>query len=71
MKFCNRCGEEISTKDGENFCQACEEAMDSVRSQRTDAARRRAVMIRKAREEALRSCGLVKVRGAMGGTYWE
>ncbi|MDQ1291959.1 MAG: hypothetical protein QG615_1769 [Nitrospirota bacterium] len=26
---------------------------------------------RKARDEAYRSCGLVKVRGALGGTYWE
>ena len=26
---------------------------------------------RKAREEAYRSCGLVKVKGALGGTYWE
>jgi len=26
---------------------------------------------RKAREEAYKSCGLVKVKGALGGTYWE
>ena len=26
---------------------------------------------RKARDEAYRDCGLVKVRGALGGTYWE
>lgn len=26
---------------------------------------------RRAREDAYRSCGLVKVRGALGGTYWE
>lgn len=26
---------------------------------------------RKARNEAYRSCGLIKVRGALGGTYWE
>lgn len=26
---------------------------------------------RKEREGALRDCGLIKVRGAMGGTYWE
>jgi hypothetical protein len=32
-------------------------------------ARRRA--LRRAREDVLRSLGLVKVRGALGGTYWE
>lgn len=26
---------------------------------------------RKAREQAYRSCGLVKVKGTLGGTYWE
>lgn len=26
---------------------------------------------RKARESAYKSCGLIKVRGALGGTYWE
>ena len=31
----------------------------------------RARETRKAREDAYRSCGLVKVRGALGGTYWE
>lgn len=26
---------------------------------------------RQEREQALRDCGLVKARGALGGTYWE
>jgi hypothetical protein len=26
---------------------------------------------RKARDQVMRDCGLVKVRGALGGTYWE
>ena len=26
---------------------------------------------RSARDEAYRSCGLTKVKGALGGTYWE
>lgn len=26
---------------------------------------------RKARDDAYRSCGMVKVRGALGGTYYE
>lgn len=41
---------------------------DACKRQTRNAKARRA---RKAREAALRSCGLVKVRGALGGTYWE
>ena len=26
---------------------------------------------RKSREQAYKDCGLVKVKGALGGTYWE
>jgi hypothetical protein len=26
---------------------------------------------RRAREQAYRDCGMVKVRGALGGVYWE
>lgn len=66
MKVCEICGEEISTRDGENRCQQCEEA-DSKKEIRK--ARRRTN--RAAREDAMRSLGLVKVRGALGGTYWE
>ena len=63
MKFCERCGDEIDgTKDGENRCERCE---GKLRTSRKAAANRRA------RESVLRSCGLVKVRGALGGTYWE
>ena len=32
---------------------------------------RKARRARHTRESALRDCGLVKVRGALGGTYWE
>lgn len=32
---------------------------------------KRASINRTAREEAYRSCGLIKVKGALGGTYWE
>ena len=34
-------------------------------------ARIRANANRKAREQVMRDCGLVKVRGALGGIYWE
>jgi hypothetical protein len=66
MKFCEVCGEEIGTKDGENRCQHCEDIEDDG-----TAKKARAKANRKEREAALRLCGLVKVRGALGGTYWE
>lgn len=65
MKVCGNCGEEISTKDGANECATCEDAPKKARQ------RRRASLQRRERDAALRSLGLRKVRGAMGGTYWE
>jgi uncharacterized Zn finger protein (UPF0148 family) len=62
MKTCEVCGEEICTRDGENRCPDC--GLKSRASRKRKAARLE-------REELLRSFGLVKVRGAMGGTYWE
>lgn len=62
MKVCSRCGEEISTKDGDNLCSACELA---------EGRKIKRSLSRKQREAILRDCGLVKVRGALGGTYWE
>jgi len=35
------------------------------------AARARANQRRKDREDAYKACGLVKVKGSLGGTYWE
>ena len=66
MKFCEVCAEEISTKDGENRCQGCDET-EAV-SKTTKARRAKA---RRERESLMADCGLVKVRGALGGTYWE
>lgn len=66
MKVCEICGEEIATRDGENRCQACEE-----HEEKKAAVRKRSNANRRARGAAMRSLGLVKVRGAMGGTYWE
>jgi len=67
MKFCDICGNEINTRDGENTCRSCEDLADRKKGrtlQRRAAARR-------IREGFLRNCGLVKVRGALGGVYWE
>lgn len=61
MKVCEKCGVEIDGGDGENFCRDCEDGRKK--------ARRRAQ--RREREAVMRSLGLVKVKGALGGTYWE
>lgn len=73
MKFCERCGEEIATKDGENLCPQCDEVigLGIPQLERADARRRRVRFNRRQRESMLKSLGLVKVRGALGGTYWE
>lgn len=63
MKVCRVCGNEYESRDGDNTCPSCENA--------PRAKQARARQNRKAREAAYESCGLVKVRGAMGGTYWE
>ncbi len=67
MKVCNLCGEDIDgTKDGQNTCDGCEARQDAGKQKRA-----RATIARRARNEAIKSLGLVKVRGALGGTYWE
>lgn len=47
----------------------------SERDTQADAKRKarnaRARANRRAHDDAMRSCGLVKVRGALGGAYWE
>ena len=63
MKFCNVCGCEIATRDGDNTCRSCEDAGAKKKA--------KAKRARLERGAALRSGGLVKVRGAMGGIYWE
>lgn len=60
MKICRKCGQEIVTVDGENTCRDCKEKAKKAR-----AARQRA------NDDALHSLGLTKVKGAMGGVYWE
>jgi len=70
MKFCAHCGDLISTPDGDNRWRTCEEAAEKRRAARRKA-RAKANAQRREREAALRDCGLVKVRGALGGVYWE
>ena len=66
MKVCEICGKEIWSNDGDNRCQQCDE-LESVKAEKR--ASRNAS--RKTRESIMRSMGLVKVRGALGGVYWE
>ena len=63
MKACEKCGVEIFTKDGENKCDACE----AGRKRRNARARKQ----RAGLADAMRSIGATKVRGNLGGTYWE
>jgi uncharacterized Zn finger protein (UPF0148 family) len=60
MKVCEKCGEEIYTKDGDNRCQKCDEGK-----------KKKAKRSRKAVDDVMRELGLVKVRGALGGVYYE
>ena len=62
MKVCEICGVEIYTRDGDNRCtkERCQNAPEKKRKRRPSQ-----------RDEILQSLGLVKVKGALGGTYWE
>jgi len=59
MKVCETCGDRIDTRDGYNKCASCED----------DHRPHKAIACMK--DDVMRSLGLVKVRGAMGGVYWE
>lgn len=60
MKVCEKCGDEIFTKDGENRCKDCEKKK-----------RKKSTLTSKQRDDIMTSLGLTKVRGAMGGVYYE
>ena len=65
MKVCEICGSErVGARDTEKMCAACIQIGASKAA--VTYAR-----VKIEREDALRSCGLVKVRGILGGTYWE
>lgn len=64
MKVCEVCGVEIDTRDGENRCSDC--ASDRPRKTKKQRRANRRLM-----DDAMDSLGLVKVRGAMGGVYYE
>jgi len=65
MKMCQECGDEIDGLDGDNLCRECDDAA-------ADGKRRaRARQMRKERHDILTSLGLTRVRGALGGVYYE
>ena len=66
MKVCENCGREINTKDGENTCSQCDTVLSPQNPRRS--CRQRA---KKERESVYELLGLTKVKGAMGGVYWE
>jgi hypothetical protein len=60
MKVCECCATEISTKDGDNRCVGCEDKpKPKARKQRAKT------------DDLMASLGLTKVRGALGGVYYE
>ena len=59
---CNKCQSYVRL--GESFGNAQGYAATTKKLHRQS-------MYRAEREQALRSLGLIKVRGALGGTYWE
>jgi len=63
-----------SPLDGANLCHECGSHWTEEREaeyQRIRAKREKANARRRARNQALRDLGLVRVRGALGGVYWE
>ena len=68
MKVCEICGDEIATRDGDNICQDCDERQERGYQRLLQKQRRENNRLR---DQVMRSLGLVKVRGACGGVYWE
>ena len=71
MKVCRICGNELNTPDGVNLCDQCGtdvEFSHELKHKKALARRRQAA---REKAEIMESLGLKKVRGALGGTYWE
>ena len=62
MKVCNKCHDEFHGRDGNNTCDDCER-----RTKRNKAVK----LCRAEVKAAYESCGLMMVRGALGGVYYE
>lgn len=66
MKVCNKCGIEIDGLDGDNLCPDCDGDLIPPSPKKKTRS-----LSRKDREEVYRDLGLVKVKGQLGGQYWE
>jgi hypothetical protein len=68
---CETCGKEIEREKYERAvalgktCRFCYNCLSH------HVERRKRSMARRNRDQAMRDLGLVKVKGALGGTYWE
>jgi len=68
------CGRDTTRKyaDAHNgFCKICVTGKKSAFDAAADKAKRRKAALRRGRDQVMKGLGLVKVRGALGGTYWE
>ncbi len=72
MKVCEICENEIQTRDGDNRCPSCDHTDTGApaRGDTRDKKKKRREAAR-ARREVMESLGLVRVRGALGGVYYE
>lgn len=54
------------------YCKVCHKEIGYGGHVRGDLCTKcKAKETRRAKEQAYKDCGLVKVKGALGGTYWE
>lgn len=70
MKVCEKCEREIDGRDGDNLCELCEkdESMAQTAKQRRNAKARAR---RNAMRDAMDNICMTRVRGALGGVYYE
>jgi hypothetical protein len=54
-----------------NQCHSAETDKPMTSEEKRIACRKRANKARRERNQVMRDLGLVRVRGALGGTYWE
>lgn len=63
MKVCETCMNELfDVRDGNNRCESCK---------KKPAAKKKVKNRRSEMDDLMASCGMTRVRGAMGGTYYE
>lgn len=66
MKVCANCGIEIDGKDGENMCDQCDQAESKKKMVYLRRKNGRKII-----DKMLKDMGMTRVKGALGGVYWE